>query len=277
MSNPGKIMMNKIGEGIRYLTPFAYRFQRASRHIMRRAMRKPRTVAEIPNLLPLLIQVLAAFSKYNGKMLEDEIDSSLGFLRHDYPEAVYSELRRLFRQALNEQQDLGSMAQKLANDLSMDRKIMLGVQLYDLISKAGSRQEQVVSYYSFMSQLGIAAQAIDIVYQLNAADHADASVYQKGASPLEALSLGHNSSADVILKGRSPPTNACSSSATTISSSSRTTATVPWSCAASRWRAVNSAASLPASTSCSGNRCSPTRTSSLISTRRKTSPSPRFT
>src|ERR1700677_609639 len=201
MSNPGKIVMNKIGEGIKYLTPFAYRFQRASRHLMRRAMRKPRTVAEIPNLLPLMIQVLAAFSKLNGKMLEDEIDSSLGFLRHDYPEAVYSELRRLFRQALNEQQDLSSMAQKLANDLSMDRKIMLGVQLYDLISKAGGRQEQVVSYYSFMSQLGMAAQAIDIVYQLNAADHADSSVYQKGASPLESLSFGHNGSADVILKG----------------------------------------------------------------------------
>src|SRR5271156_2937133 len=205
MTNPGRIVMNKIGEGIKYLTPFAYRFQRASRHVMRRAMRKPRTVAEIPNLLPLLIQVLAAFSKFNGKMLEDEIDSSLGFLRHDYPEAVYSELRRLFRQALNEQQDLMSMAQKLANDLSIDRKIMLGVQLYDLISKAGGRQEQVVSYYSFMSHLGMAAQAIDIVYQLNAADHADVSVYQKGASPLESLSLGSaNSASDVILKGLAP-------------------------------------------------------------------------
>ena len=207
MSNPGKIVMNKIGEGIKYLTPFAYRFQRASRQIMRRAMRKPRTVAEIPNLLPLLIQVLAAFSKLNGKMLEEEIDSSLGFLRHDYPEAVpsFPELHcPLFRQALNEQQDLVSMAQKLANDLGMDRKIMLGVQLYDLISKVGGRQEQVVSYYSFMSHLGMAAQAIDIVYQLNAADHADASVYQKGASPLESLSFGHNSSADVDLKGLGP-------------------------------------------------------------------------
>lgn len=204
MSETGKTVLNKIGEGIKYLTPFAYRFQRTSRNLVRRALRKPRTVAEGPNLLPLLIQVLAAFSKLNGKVLEEEIDSSLGFLRHDYPEAVYSELRRLFRQALNEQQDLISMAQKLANDLSIDRKIMLGVQLYDLISKAGGRQEQVVSYYSFMSHLGMAAQAIDIVYQLNAADHADASVYQKGASPLESLCFGHNGSADVILKGLAP-------------------------------------------------------------------------
>jgi hypothetical protein len=30
------------------------------------------------------------------------------------------------------------------------------------------KQEQVVAFYSFMSQMGMAAQAIDIVYQLNA-------------------------------------------------------------------------------------------------------------
>ena len=47
---------------------------------------------------------------------------------------------------------------------------MLGVQLYDLISKAGMDQQQVVAFYGFMTQLGMAAQAIDIVYQLNAAE-----------------------------------------------------------------------------------------------------------
>ncbi len=51
---------------------------------------------------------------------------------------------------------------------------MLGVQLYDLISQAGLKQEQVVAFYSFMSQLGMAAQAIDIVYQLNASEDSDA-------------------------------------------------------------------------------------------------------
>ena len=50
---------------------------------------------------------------------------------------------------------------------------MLGVQLYDLISQAGLKQEQVVAFYSFMSQLGMAAQAIDIVYQLNASEDSD--------------------------------------------------------------------------------------------------------
>jgi ABC-type multidrug transport system ATPase subunit len=175
-----------------------------ARHMMRRALRRPRTVAESPNLLPLLIQVLAAFSKVDGKVLEEEIDSILGFLRHDYPEAVYSELRKLFRQALNEQQDLGSMAQKLATQLSTERKIMLGVQLYDLISKEGLKDPQVTQFYAFMSQLGMAAQAIDIAYQLNASPNADPSIYQRGASPLESLCFGHGPTADVILKALGP-------------------------------------------------------------------------
>src|SRR5256714_371327 len=191
---------DKIDRAVQKVTPFAYRLQRQSRRWMRRALRKPRSVSEGPNLLPLLIQVLASFSKADGVLLEEEIDSSLGFLRYDYPEAVYSELRQLFRQALYEQQDLGAMAQKLSASLGTDRKIMLGVQLYDLISQAGLKQEQVVAFYSFMSQLGMAAQAIDIVYQLNASEDAAASIYQRGASPLESLSFGTNGAADVVLK-----------------------------------------------------------------------------
>ena len=109
----------------------------------------------------------------------------------------------LFRQALYEQQDLSAMAQKLAASLSADRKIMLGVQLYDLISQAGLKQDQVVAFYSFMSQLGMAAQAIDIVYQLNASEDSDQQIYQRGASPLEAISFGANGAADVTLKSLS--------------------------------------------------------------------------
>src|SRR3982074_3121658 len=191
---------DKIDRAVQKVTPFAYRIQRRSRRWMRRALRKPRSVSEGPNLLPLLIQVLASFSKADGVLLEEEIDSSLGFLRYDYPETVYSELRQLFRQALYEQQDLSAMAQKRSMPLTTERKIMLGVQLYDLISQAGLKQEQVVAFYSFMSQLGMAAQAIDIVYQLNASEDADASIYQRGASPLESLSFGTNGAADVVLK-----------------------------------------------------------------------------
>src|SRR5256714_1055397 len=191
---------DRIDRAVQRVTPFAYRMQRKGRRWMRRAMRKPRSVSEGPNLLPLLIQVLASFSKADGVLLEEEIDSSLGFLRYDYPETVYSELRQLFRQALYEQQDLSAMAQKLSAQLSTERKIMLGVQLYDLISQAGLKQEQVVAFYSFMSQLGMAAQAIDIVYQLNASEDSDPSIYQRGASPLESLSFGTNGRADVTLK-----------------------------------------------------------------------------
>ncbi|PYL07881.1 MAG: hypothetical protein DME33_09020 [Verrucomicrobia bacterium] len=191
---------DKIDRAVQRVTPFAYRVRRTGRRWMRRALRKPRSVSEGPNLLPLLIQVLASFTKADGVIMEEEIDSSLGFLRYDYPEAVYSELRQLFRQALYEQQDLAAMAQKLGAQLSTDRKIMLGVQLYDLISQAGLKQEQVVAFYSFMSQMGMAAQSIDIVYQLNASEDSDPSIYQHGASPLESLSFGPNGKADVILK-----------------------------------------------------------------------------
>ena len=179
---------------------FVHKARALASHTFRRLSGTRRAKSENRNLLPLLIQVLAGFSKVDGRILEEEIDSSLGFLRYDYPEAVYSELRTLFQRALREPQDLSSMAKRLAEELSQDRKIMLGVQLYDLIAKAGMQQEQVIAYYSFMSQLGMAAQAIDIVYQLNSADSADPSVYQKGTSPLESLIFGHEDSVDVPLK-----------------------------------------------------------------------------
>ena len=73
----------------------------------RRLTRKRRRQPDDHNLLPLLIQVLAGFTKVNGRILEDELDSSLGFLRYDYPEAVYSDLRSLFQKALKSNRILG--------------------------------------------------------------------------------------------------------------------------------------------------------------------------
>lgn len=198
------VLTNKLRARARML-PVVWRLERMAGVVGRKLTGRQRTVTESPNLLPVLIQVLAAFSKADGQVLEEEIDSSLGFLRYDYPEAVYSELRKLFRQALNENQDLAAMAQKLAVELGPERKVMLGVQLYDLISKAGLEQQQVVNFYSFMTQLGMAAQAIDIVYQLNAAEESDKTVYQHGQSPLEALTFGANATADVKLKGLAGP------------------------------------------------------------------------
>ncbi len=180
---------------------FAARGQALFRSALRRIQGKPRTVTEGPNLLPTLIQVLAAFSQLDGELIEEEIDSSLGFLRYDYPDAVYSELRDLFQRALHQRQDLDAMAQKLAGQLSDERKILLGVQLYDLIARAGLKNEAVVSYYAFMSRLGMATQAIDIVYQLNADEKADISIYSSGSSPLEMVSFGHEESSDVVMPG----------------------------------------------------------------------------
>ena len=178
----------------------ASRFQKSVARRWRRIRRRPQTIAESANLLPTLIQVLAAFTRVDGEMLEEEIDSSLGFLRYDYPEAVYSELRRLFRQALEQQQDLEAMATKLAVELSDDRKILLGVQLFDLITRSGMKPEQVAAYHDFMGRLGMASQAIDIVYQLNANEQADAEFFHEGVSPLEALSFGDPERCDVALR-----------------------------------------------------------------------------
>ena len=175
-----------------------------ARHFFRRLRGKPRTVTESPNLLPTLIKVLAAFARADGELLEEEIDSSLGFLRYDYPDAVYSELRKFFSDALHEKQDLSEMAKRLAGQLGDERKILLGVQLYDLIAKAGLKQDQVIAYYSFMSGLGMAEQAIDIVYQLNADEQTDQPIYRSGASPLEMVSFGHPDHADVALADFAP-------------------------------------------------------------------------
>jgi ABC-type multidrug transport system ATPase subunit len=178
-----------------------YRARRAGESLLRRALRRPRSVAEGPNLLPLLIKVLAGFAKVDGELLEEEIDSSLGFLRYDYPEAVYSELRQLFRQALQEKPDLGAMARELRGKLSEDRKILLGIQLYDLVHRAGMNTDNMAAYYSFMEQLGTAAQAIDIVYQLNSDTPTPrGEFFEADSSPLEVITFGAGDDADVQVR-----------------------------------------------------------------------------
>ena len=180
---------------------WTFRAKRRIAGLFHRAVNRRRSGTEGTNLLPLLIRVLAGFSKLDGKILEEEIDSSLGFLRHDYPEAVYSALRKEFRQALHEQPDLDVMAGKLNSQLTPDRKILLGIQLWDLICRAGQQAEQVVAFYRFMAGIGMTAQAIDIVYQLNASETTDPGVFQKGASPLESLIFGSDKAAvDVFFK-----------------------------------------------------------------------------
>src|SRR5258708_3023519 len=62
------------------------------------------------------------------------------------------------------------------------------------------QQEQVIASYLFMSQWGMAAQEIDMIYQLNAEDLADTSVYQKGTSPVESIVFGDSLTVDVPLR-----------------------------------------------------------------------------
>lgn len=167
----------------------------------RRLRGAPRGVVESPNLLPVLIKVLAGFTKVDGDILEEEIDSSLGFLRYDYPDTVYSELRTLYRQALQEQQDLDAMAARLRRELPPDQKLLLCVQLYDLISKAGLQPGQVAAFYDFMAQMGIVAEAVDIVYQLNTDGQLDPIVEPGSKATLETLVIGREADkADVVLR-----------------------------------------------------------------------------
>ena len=128
----------------------------------------PRTTEQ--SMLPMLIEVFAGFTKLDGVVEAGELDSILGFLRYDFPEAVYTELRRHFMRALRERQDLDAIAADLADSLPQEDKVLLGVQLYVLISRAGLPKESLITYYQFMTTLGVATEAINIVYQLNSSE-----------------------------------------------------------------------------------------------------------
>lgn len=165
-------------------------------------LRRRNGSAEEGSFLPLMIEVLAEFAKVDGVLLEAEVDSTLSFLRYDYPDAVYSELRDLYIRALHEEQNLTRIAQKLNRSLSPERKIMLGVQLYDLINKAGARQEQVMAYYSFMSQLDMSIEAIEISNQLSTDEACLASGHcrENVPGPFEVLISGGSEDADIYLR-----------------------------------------------------------------------------
>ena len=152
-------------------------------------------------MLPVLIQVFAGFTKLDGRVAEAEIDSILGFLRYDYPETVYSELRELYAEALSQPQNLDEIARNLAEQLPPGEKILLGVQLYVLISRAGLPKENLITFYQFMTNLGVASEAINIVYQLNTSETLDGADQPlvEGDQPLETLIIARRRPADVVL------------------------------------------------------------------------------
>ncbi|MCW0221468.1 MAG: ATP-binding cassette domain-containing protein [Prosthecobacter sp.] len=162
------------------------------------------TTATRNSMLPVLIEVFAGFSKLDGEVEEEEIESSLGYLRYDYSGAIYADMRRLYFEALQQPQDLAQRAKELSNELTMEQKILLCVQLYLLISSSLTNQRQMVEFYLFMTNLGIAAQAIDIVYQLNAGDKpTEEDFTSKSGQPLETLRVGSSESCDVLLRSLS--------------------------------------------------------------------------
>ncbi len=160
--------------------------------------------AEDQSLFPLVIQVLAAFSKNEGEVVEEEVDTVLGLLRHGVPGGIYEDMRRQFREALGQQQDLDAMGVRLARLLSPEQKILLGVQIYDIIARSDKSQQQMPSFYGFMQRLEMAAQAVEIVYQLQAGEKADQGISQSGELPLEVLTFGRDAQADVWLKSLHP-------------------------------------------------------------------------
>ncbi|MEM1296797.1 MAG: hypothetical protein AAGH89_15640, partial [Verrucomicrobiota bacterium] len=174
------------------------------RRWQRRWLRKQRQRTHHTNL-PILIQVFAGFTTVDGEIEEREIDQALGFLRYDFPETVYSELRELYRGALQEAHDLNEMAKELSGSLATEDKVMLGVQLYALISRADLQKDHLIAFYLFMTNLGIASEAIDIVYQLNTSEldsPSSAPVPAESESqvqPLETLHIAHDKPADVVL------------------------------------------------------------------------------
>lgn len=164
-----------------------------------RRLSKAQPKATANSMLPVLIKVFAGFSKVDGQIDEHDIDSSLGFLRYDYPKAVYSELRELYSQALKQSQNLEEIAAELADVLSRDQKVLLGVQLYVLISRGVQlHREQLVDFYLFMTTLGVASEAIDLVYQLSRNTAEDTESPDIG-EPLEVLHIAGSKPADLVL------------------------------------------------------------------------------
>jgi len=157
------------------------------------------------NLLPVIIKVFAGFSKVDGEIVEADIDSSLGVLRYDFPEALYSELRKLYAEALEQSIDVNVLAQELSADLSQEQKILLGIQLFVLISKSKRPEQHLKTFYIFMNNLGVASEAIDLVYQLNTEQEPPADLRMaEGNEPLETLLVTSTQPGDIVVDSLAP-------------------------------------------------------------------------
>ncbi|MEM1443503.1 MAG: ATP-binding cassette domain-containing protein, partial [Verrucomicrobiota bacterium] len=175
---------------------------------IQRSIFKSETPRTEESMLPMLIEVFAGFTKLDGQVVEAEIDSILGFLRYDFPETVYTELRQLFIKSLRRRQDLEAIATDLADRIPLEEKVLLGVQLYVLISRAGLPKENLITFYQFMTTLGVATEAINIVYQLNTSelsqiqadkDKAGSAPKTDGSHQLESIVLSTTEAGDISI------------------------------------------------------------------------------
>lgn len=152
-------------------------------------------------ILPLLIQTLAGFSKIDGELVEADIDSSLSFLRNDLPTVYSSKLQADYQRALNEPQNLSEIASQLSSMLEPEEKVLLGIQLYVLISRAQMPSQLLRQFYLFMTGLGVAAEAVGLVYQLNSGNTGDDEDGQTVAvQPLDSLLISSRAPADLVLE-----------------------------------------------------------------------------
>lgn len=176
--------------------------------LVRRVWRRLTGSAQPEQLLPLIIRVYAGFTRLDGEASEGEIDSTLGFMRYDYPETIYSELRELYRAALRETQDLDRIAGDLSSRLTHDQKIQLAVQLYVLISRSSRAADEMGTFQSFMSRVGVGSEVRGIVEQLRedsetrgrSGDARTAMALRaETEQPLEILEIGPHAPANLIM------------------------------------------------------------------------------
>ncbi|MEI7820134.1 MAG: hypothetical protein WCK55_04385, partial [Verrucomicrobiota bacterium] len=110
--------MSSTADGARTATPHRKSILspfRAAGRLFSRGWRKLAGRTRPPedqSLFPLVIQVLAGFSKNEGEVVEEEVDTVLGLLRHGFPGGIYEDMRRQFREALGQQQDLNAMGDR---------------------------------------------------------------------------------------------------------------------------------------------------------------------
>lgn len=153
------------------------------------------------NMLPLLIKVYACFAKSDGIIADEEVDYTLDFLRYDYPESFYSELASSYRKELSNAHNIDDIAKNLSSHLSDEEKILLGVQLYVLISRTGLTEDKLGFFRKFMTDMGVVNQAINFVYQLRSDELKieNKSNFNNKKSILEVLTFGNNKKNDVCL------------------------------------------------------------------------------